>query len=123
MERVCPRLGRVAEDGLIADVAVDPDENYAPRRRLDRRIQAATRHRKATPVETLAMLTYMGACNRLLRHWLTKGTDLSGSDGTEIRRIRDTLNGRPANCGPANPSAMKERRPAAIRSMSNPLLD
>jgi len=33
--------------------------------------------------------------NRLLRHWLTKGTDLSGFDATEIRRIQDTLNRRP----------------------------
>ena len=43
-----------AEDGLIAEVAVDPDGNYAFRRRLDRRIQAGTRPPKANPVETPA---------------------------------------------------------------------
>jgi IS30 family transposase len=33
--------------------------------------------------------------NRLLRHWLTKGTDLSRFDAADIRRIQDTLNRRP----------------------------
>ena len=33
--------------------------------------------------------------NRLLRHWLTKGTDLSRFNATDLRRIAATLNARP----------------------------
>jgi IS30 family transposase len=33
--------------------------------------------------------------NRLLRHWLTKGTDLSGFTAADLRRIAATLNARP----------------------------
>jgi IS30 family transposase len=33
--------------------------------------------------------------NRLLRHWLAKGTDLSVHGPEELRRIADTLNRRP----------------------------
>ena len=33
--------------------------------------------------------------NRLLRHWFTKGTDLSVWDPAQMRRIQDTLNARP----------------------------
>ncbi len=33
--------------------------------------------------------------NRLLRHWFTKGTDLSVHDVTELRRVQDKLNSRP----------------------------
>ena len=33
--------------------------------------------------------------NRLLRHWLTKGTDLSRFDAADLRRIAASLNARP----------------------------
>lgn len=33
--------------------------------------------------------------NRLLRFWFTKGSDLSGWDAADIRRVQDTLNRRP----------------------------
>lgn len=33
--------------------------------------------------------------NRLLRHWLEKGTDLSQHTAADLRRIADTLNRRP----------------------------
>ena len=33
--------------------------------------------------------------NRLLRHWFTKGTDLSGHSAAYIKRVQDTLNRRP----------------------------
>ena len=33
--------------------------------------------------------------NRLLRHWLTKGTDLSGFTAADLRRIAASLNARP----------------------------
>ena len=33
--------------------------------------------------------------NRLLRHWLTKGTDLARFSATDLRRIATTLNARP----------------------------
>lgn len=33
--------------------------------------------------------------NRLLRHWFTKGTDLSVWDAAELRRVQNTLNARP----------------------------
>lgn len=33
--------------------------------------------------------------NRLLRHWFTKGTDLSVHDTRELRRVQDLLNTRP----------------------------
>jgi transposase, IS30 family len=33
--------------------------------------------------------------NRLLRHWFTKGSDLSGYTPADLRRVADTLNARP----------------------------
>ncbi|WP_137726609.1 IS30 family transposase, partial [Rhodococcus subtropicus] len=33
--------------------------------------------------------------NRLLRHWFTKGTDLSGHDAAELKRVQHLLNTRP----------------------------
>ncbi|MDQ6523748.1 IS30 family transposase, partial [Nocardioides sp. LHD-245] len=33
--------------------------------------------------------------NRLLRHWLTKGTDLSRFTAADLRRIAASLNARP----------------------------
>ena len=33
--------------------------------------------------------------NRLLRHWFTKGSDLSVHSSTDLRRVQDKLNTRP----------------------------
>ncbi len=40
-------------------------------------------------------MTNIGASNRLLRHWLTKGTDLSRWSAEEIQAVAAALNSRP----------------------------
>src|SRR5215218_5621884 len=51
--------------------------------------------------------------NRLLRHWFTKGTDLSVHTQAEVRRIQNLPNSRP------RPTANLQTRPNASPSSSS----